>query len=302
MDGLSAILDQIKLKSAVYFNSAFSPSWGMDVPTGPFGQFHIVVEGACCFKCHSQETTELHAGDILIFPNGTSHWLAHTAKSIKVNGQEVVSSVQEGHSMFAGDESATRLICGHFEFDRTVNHPFLTSLPDLIHIKDIDSEKFSWILNIANLLISETDDKGTGSTEIVERLAEALFISALRYYISLNNDLPFLAALYDQKISAALQQMHSYPEKDWSLDNLSLEAGMSRTSFANHFRNKVGQTPMYYLTQWRMIIAQRILKESVESIASIAVKVGYGSEIAFSRAFKKVVSKTPGKFRRSLAI
>ena len=218
-----------------------------------------------------------------------------------MDGQEVVFSVQQGKSVFDSDDSATRLICGHFEFDRTVNHPFLSSLPNIIHINNIDSGKFSWILNIANLLITETDDQATGSTEIVERLAEALFISTIRYYIATNNDLPFMAALYDQKISAALQQMHSYPEKDWSLASLSVEAGMSRSSFANHFRNKVGQTPMHYLTQWRMLLAQRILEESEESIASIATRVGYGSEIAFSRAFKKVVSQTPGKFRRQLA-
>jgi AraC-like DNA-binding protein len=301
MDGLSAVLDQIKLNSVVYFKSAFAPSWGMDIPKGPFAQFHIIAEGDCWFKCEGEEAKSLTAGDILIFPNGTAHWLAHTAKAKKINGQEVVSSIQQGKSVFDGSNTATTLICGHFELDRSVAHPFLSSLPDVIHIKNIEDSGFSWILNIANLLITETQADATGSKIIVQRLAEALFISAVRYYIAQDHDRPFLAALYDQKISTILQLIHAYPEKDWSVDNLSKEAGMSRTSFANHFRDKVGQTPMHYLTNWRMIIAQRILGESEEPIAEIAERVGYGSEPAFNRAFKKVVSQTPAKFRRTHA-
>ena len=301
MDGLSPVLDQIRLNSVVYFKSNFAPSWGMDVHQGPFAQFHIVVEGDCCFKCDGEETKALTAGDIIIFPNGTAHWLAHTANSKKLHGQEVVSSIMQGRSVFQTEHSATTLICGHFEFDRSVDHPFLKSLPDIIHIKNIEGSGFSWILNIANLLITETHTDSTGSSVIVERLAEALFISAIRYYIDQNHDQPFMAALYDQKISTTLQLIHASPEKEWSLENLSKEAGMSRSSFANHFRDKVGQTPMHYLTNWRMLIARRILEESQEPIAEIAEKVGYGSEPAFSRAFKKVVHQTPSGFRRGRA-
>ena len=300
MDGLSAVLDQIKLNSVVYFKSAFAPSWGMDVPQGPFAQFHIIAEGKCYFKCDGEELKNLTAGDILIFPTGTAHWLAHTPKAKKINGQEVVSSVQQGKSVFDGSNTATTLICGHFEFDRSVAHPFLSSLPDIIHIKKIEDNGFSRILDIANLLITETQTDSSGSKIIVQRLAEALFISALRHYISQDHDQPYFAALYDHKISTALQLIHACPEKDWSVDNLSKEAGMSRTSFANHFRDKVGQTPMHYLTNWRMLIARRILEESEEPIAEIAERVGYGSEPAFNRAFKKIVNQTPAKFRRDL--
>ena len=298
MDGLSAVLDQIRLNSVIYFKSAFAPDWGMDVPQGPYAQFHIIAEGECCFKCTGEATKELTAGDILIFPNGTAHWLAHNLQAKKINGQEVVSSIQQGNSIFSGNHTATTLICGHFEFDRSVDHPFLASLPDIIHIKNIEATGFSWILNIADLLIAETQTDSTGSKIIVQRLAEALFISAIRFYIAQHHNQPFLAALYDQKISATLQQIHASPEKDWSVDNLSKEAGMSRTSFANHFRDKVGQTPMHYLTNWRMLIAQRILEESEEPIAEVAEKIGYGSEQAFNRAFKKVVRQTPAKYRR----
>jgi AraC-like DNA-binding protein len=301
MDGLSAILDLIRLKSVVYFKSTFGPSWGMDVTPGPYAQFHLIAEGECCFKCGDEETAKLSAGDILIFPNGTAHWLAHTPEADKLNGQEVISAIQQGKPVFAGDHAATTLICGHFEFDRTVNHPFLTTLPDIIHIKNIEAGGFSWLLDIANLLIQETQTEASGSRIISRRLAEALFISAIRYYASQHQQHPFLAALYDQKISATLQLIHAYPGRDWSLENLSQEVGMSRTSFANHFRNKVGLTPMHYLTDWRMLIAQRILEESEEPIAKIAERVGYGSEVSFSRAFKKHVDQTPAGFRRALA-
>jgi AraC-like DNA-binding protein/quercetin dioxygenase-like cupin family protein len=298
MDGLSAVLDQIKLNSVVYFKSAFAPDWGMDVQQGPYAQFHIIAEGGCCFKCEGHETKELTAGDILIFPNGTAHWLAHTPGAPKINGHEVVSSVKQGKSVFASNHSATTIICGHFEFDKSVDHPFISSLPDIIHIQDIEEGGFAWILSIANLLVAETEEITTGSQSIVRRLAESLFISAIRYYVAQNHDQPFLAALYDQKISAVLQLIHACPEKMWSLNNLSKEAGMSRSSFANHFRNKVGQTPMHYLTHWRMLTAQRILEESDKSIAEVAELVGYGSEISFGRAFKKHLQQTPAGFRR----
>lgn len=300
MDGLSGILDQIRLKSVIYFKSEFAPDWGMDVPQGPFAQFHIIAEGACCFKCGGEEK-DLNAGDILIFPNGTAHWLAHSATSRKINGQEVASSIMQGNSIFAGDHHATTMICGHFEFDRKLDHPFLSALPDIIHISRIKSNKFSHLVAIADLLINETNTSSTGTNIISQRLAEALFISAIRYYIDQEHDLPFLAALYDERISATLEQMHAYPELDWTLESLGREAGMSRTSFANHFREKVGQTPLHYLANWRILIAQRILVESEYSIAEVAEKVGYGSEAAFNRAFKKHINQTPARFRRNPA-
>jgi AraC-like DNA-binding protein len=299
MDGLSAILEQIKLKSVIYFKSDFGPDWGMDVPQGPFAQFHIIAEGNCCFMCDG-EVRNLQVGDILIFPNGTAHWLAHSAKSKKIAGNDVVASIWQGKSVFADDQHATTLICGHFEFDRSIDHPFLCALPDIIHIDSIMSKEFSSVLTIANLLVSETNSSSTGSNIISQRLAEALFISAIRYYIEQEHSLPFMSALYDQRISTVLQQMHAYPEQDWTLDNLCKEAGMSRTSFANNFRDKVGQTPLQYLTNWRMLIAIRILEESHYSIAEVAEKVGYSSEPAFTRAFKRHLNQTPARYRRKL--
>lgn len=299
MDGLSAVLDQIRLKSTIYFKSAFKPFWGMEIPQGPFAQFHIIAEGDCCFQYGNEDPQQLHAGDILIFPNGTAHWLAHRREAPKLNGQEVVTSVQQGKSVFYGQHTATTIICGHFEFDRTVDHPFITSLPDIIHIGDMEHNDHKRLVSLADLLVQETQREAIGSNIISQRLAEALFINAIRYYIEQAHEQPFMAALFDQKISSVLQQIHAYPEKDWSLDNMSRVAGMSRSSFANHFREKVGQTPGQYLTNWRMLLAQRILSESEYPIDEIAEKVGYSSEPSFTRAFKKHLQQTPAKFRRA---
>lgn len=298
MDVLSDILKKIKLSSAVYFKSDFSAPWGMDIPKGAFAQFHIVTKGQCLLKTKGQ-SIQLFTGDIVMFPLGASHWLADNEDSKRHNGQEVVQSILRGESLFEGDKISTTLVCGHFEFDKNMGHPFVKALPAIIHITDAEKKEFLWLESIANLVIQEAGNEQSGSHIIVNKLGEILFIYTLRAYIQNNTSKKgFLAAIQDDRISSVLKVIHASPEKDWPLESLAQLAGMSRTSFANRFKILIGDTPFNYLTQWRLLQAKELLIESGKPVGEIAEEVGYQSEAAFNRVFKRRVNQTPLKFRQ----
>jgi len=299
MDVLSDILSKIKLASVVYFKSDFSDPWGMDVSKGPFAQFHIVTKGQCILRTKDKSIT-LFTGDIVVFPLGASHWLANNEQSKRYNGKEVVESILSGKSLFEGDKLATTLVCGHFEFDATMDHPFIKELPSIIHITDTDLNQFSWLKNIADLIIQEAGKELSGSNVIVNKLGEVLFIHTLRAHIEKNtSNKGFIAAMQDDRISKVLKEIHSSPQNNWHLNSLSQIAGMSRTSFTNRFKVLIGDTPFNYLTRWRLLQAQEFLKESNYSIGEITERVGYQSEAAFNRVFKRKVGQTPLKFRQN---
>ena len=298
MDVLSSVLEKIQLKSAVYFKSDFTAPWGMNVPTGSFAQFHIVVNGRCLLNL-DDEILDLSQGDLVVFPHGSGHWLADQASSERENGRAVVNAIWEGRPIFSGKEVCTTLICGHFEFDRNISHSFLHELPFLIHIKSSDYEGGNLLGKVYPMLVEESENTYSGSELIVRKLGEILFIHILRIYIENKNPKEgFLAALKDKRISKALKVIHQQPERSWQLESLAQAAGMSRTGFCTHFKAILGKTPYTYLTDWRMLQAQLLLRDGEKPIGEIAEMVGYQSEAAFNRAFKKRIKKTPLKFRQ----
>lgn len=302
MDGLSDVLEKIRLSSAIYFQSDFPVPWGMDVPNGPFAQFHIVTDGKCLLKTRN-DLIKLSEGDLVVFPKGTEHWLADSLSSNKSPGMEVVQSIVSGDPIFQGNHVSTSLVCGHFEFDRTVKHGLIDSLPELIYITKTEMEEKDWLQNIVSLVILETKNTRQGNEVVVRKLGEILFIHALRAYIDQNEITEgFLAALKDDRISSSLKLMHDAPGESWTLDSLARKVGMSRTSLSNKFRDLVGETPMNYLTNWRILTAKELLKESDLPVREVAHKMGYQSEAAFNRAFKDRVQVTPLKFRNASRI
>ncbi|RLD21495.1 MAG: hypothetical protein DRI69_03915 [Bacteroidetes bacterium] len=298
MDVLSDVLERVRLSSAVYFKSDFSAPWGMDIPNGPFAQFHIVTRGQCVLKARSIETT-LFTGDIVVFPRGNSHWLADTESSERKGGMEVVQAIMGGKSLFEGDNTSTTLICGHFELDRSVDHPIIKELPEIILITDAERKEISWLENMTNLIIQEAGSDRLGSNLIVTKLGEVLFVHVLRAYIMRNkSEKGFLAAIQDERIGRVLHAMHTSPEEDWQLNTLARIAGMSRTGFSNKFKDLLGETPLTYITNWRILKAKELLTSSKKTVGEIAGAVGYQSEAAFNRVFKKRVLQTPLKYRQ----
>lgn len=302
MDILSDILSKVKLTSVVYFKSDFSEPWGMEISKGPFAQFHMITKGQCVLKT-KEKSIQLFAGDIVVFPFGASHWLANNEKSKRYQGQEVIESILSGKSLFEGSKLSTTLVCGHFEYDKNLDHPFIKELPGIIHIDDAYLKQFSWLKAIMDMLIAEAGKEQPGSSAIVNKLGEILFVYVLRAFIERNQMTSgFFAAIQDERISRVLAAIHSESHANWNLNQLAQIAGMSRTSFANHFKTLTGETPFNYITQWRLLLAKELLKSSRFSVGEIAEQVGYQSEAAFNRIFKKRVSQTPLKFRQSALV
>lgn len=298
MDALSDILEKIKLSSAVYFQSDFSSPWGMDIPAGPFAQFHIVTEGECLLRT-PDKVVEFSAGDVVVFPHGAAHWLADSVESEKVEGMKVVQSIISGNPVFTGEEISAKVVCGHFEFDRTTKHAFIETLPNLIYVTKSEIDEKDWLKSIVTLVVDESSEVRLGNEVIIRKLGEILFIHVIRAYIE-QNDIAsgFLAALKDTRISSSLKLIHNSPGENWTLDSLARSVGMSRTSLSNKFKELVGETPMNYLTDWRILSAKELLRDSDMSIREVAHQIGYQSETAFIRVFKNRVAMTPLKYKK----
>lgn len=301
MDALSTVLEALKFKGVVYNKVVFTASWGIDILPNSNSQFWRVLKGKCFIKAPDEPMIELKEGDFVFMPHGQPHWLASSPDSKRVVSSEFVKARDSGRPMFVGDSEETIIVGGHFEFDSTPLHPFIKGLPQVIYMTKLHAAGMnSWLQQTATLLFDEANHERPGSKLILSRLAEVAFVHLIRAYLEQTENISgFLAALKDERISVALKLMQEFPEREWTLDSLSEEAGMSRTLFFNKFKELVGETPMSYLTNWRIIKAKEFLLGGKENISDVALKVGYRSEAAFNRIFKTKVNETPANFRRS---
>lgn len=303
MDSLSDSLDLVRLRGVVYFRKRFAAPWGMDMPGGPVAQFHYVARGHCVLMQPGQEAPlALGTGDIVVLMRGDVHTLADTPTSPRISGLKVLAAHQAGNAVLDGDGEPTVLVCGHFELDRRYRHPMLDELPPLIHLAHPEPERRTWLDSIAEAIMAEAAADAAGGDLVINRLAEVLFVHVFRRYIA-ETDIAHghLAALKDPRLVRALDHLHGRPDQSLNLADLAAAAGMSRSAFAERFRRVVGMTPMRYLTDWRMLKARALLEAGDLSIAEASARVGYASEAAFARAFKKQFGTPPGKVRRGLA-
>lgn len=245
----------------------------------------------------------LHCGDLVAFPHGDAHALVDSPDGIALPAEHIIEGQNldnYGPVVYGGNGLPATILCGYFRYDRENRHPLLAALPPLIHIRQADSYEFTWLQTALNFMIHETRTARPGAEVVVDRLVEVLFIQMVRAYIE-QSQMPagILAAICDKQIGAALHQMHHAPAHAWTLDSLARHAGMSRSAFVSRFNQLVNQTPMQYLTFWRMQKARKLLTEARLSTSAVAELVGYQSEAAFSKAFKKVVGTGPGAFRRT---
>ena len=300
-DALSDILRAMRLRSVVYFRSDFPPSWGMELRQGGPARFHIVVRGGCWLGSSAMERPRLlSTGDIVLFPFGDDHWMAEHEESKRYPGEEVTEAIWSDRSLFQGEGISTTLLCGHFEFNSGFDSPLLKELPSLIHVQGTERDELTWLEAATNAIIQETGSDRPGSDVVAERLAELLFIQVIRSHIIRHTPKTgLLAALGDTQIAGALDLIHGQLANPWTLESLAGAVGMSRSAFAARFRDVLGLTPMTYLTDWRMTKAQIFLEETDRTILDIAGQVGYSSEAAFNRAFKRKFGRTPGSVRRA---
>ncbi len=297
------VLSQLRLKGSIFLHAEFYAPWGIEIPKDHSAILHIVTAGSCWLTTLGYgDAILLSCGDLVLFPRGHAHCLLHSMQGIATPASKIFSSrtlLKEGPVQFGGTGMMTRFLCGEFQFDKSADHPLIESLPDMIHIKSSESQEFSWLLNASYLLQDEAESVRPGSSAIMDRLSEVIFSQILRVYMETSQlEKGFFAALKDGIITNALQLIHRQSERKWTIAELAKECGTSRSGLADRFKHAIGETPITYLTRWRIQKAQDLLEQSRKSTAQIAEEVGYQSESAFAIAFKKITGKGPGQFRR----
>jgi len=320
MDVLSDVLATVRLTGAIFFDSTFRSAWVAEAPKAsivagrvmPNSQyvfyFHTLLEGSCWAELTDGSVDPIHlqAGDVVAFPMDDAHVLCSTigmraepdlAMYVHPIDHQLPYVVNQG----SGADSC-HFVCGYLGCDVRPYNPFIKSLPRVLHGRAAASQ--GWLSHLVRHAVSETDRRNAGGETVLAKLAELLFIEVIRQHI---DGLPmdsrgWLSGLRHPQISHALKLIHGRPAEDWSIERLAREVGLSRSVFADRFTHFAGVTPMQYVARWRMQLAARRLETPGISVAQVGAEVGYESEAAFNRAFKKIVGTPPGSWRRERSI
>jgi len=306
MDILNDIFDTLNLSGALYFRTDFSGPWAITVPDlDQAARFHLVVQGRCVIEFPSGNHLELNPGDLVLVPKGSTHIISDKLGRATAPLETVLdSSGYDGKGVLViGDrdtKSSTQLICGHFNFRKSADHPILRALPEYMTVTSAFRAEQVWLDDILRLLVRRLFEGDLGSTGVVKRLSESVFIELMRIGFSQSQRLTnILKAFSDKQVGNALELMHLSPENTWTVQQLAKEVGMSRSRFAEKFSQLMDIGPMGYLADWRIQKALFLLDSSKISVQQIALRTGYQSAAAFTRAFVMKVGSTPTEYRQN---
>jgi AraC-like DNA-binding protein len=318
-DTLSDVLRAVRLKGAVFFDVDTTAPWVAEAPPAnviaqavmPDSQhvieYHVITGGSCWANVIGHDTEPLHlkTGDVVAFPQGDAHVLSSEPG---MRGELDMNAFQRPENptqlpllmnLDGGGSERTHVVCGFLGCDARPFNPLLESLPRILHIGGTAPARSHWLDAFMRFALMETHEKRAGGSGILTKLGELMFVELVRHYVE---SLPeeskgWLGGLRDRYVGRALNLLHAQPTRDWTLDQLAKEVGLSRSSFAERFNAFVGTPPMQYLQRWRLQLAASRLAEGNAGIATIAAEIGYESEAAFSRAFKKAVGVPPAEWR-----
>src|SRR5919106_453335 len=294
-DALSDVLATVRFRSALLSRSEMTAPWGFAVAGRDFATFHLVLEGGG-FVDVAGRRLRIEAGDLVILPQGNDHAVRDAPDSRVTRLEDLISHAtmdSRGTLHTGGDGPRTVIVCGAFHFEEPATHPLLLGLPSLIYLRTRSASH--WVRTAVKFLKQESDGNRPGADLVITRLADVLFIEALRAHLASpeGRRSGLAAALRDPRVGKALGLIHRQLRSSWSVDRLAREAGMSRTAFSLRFRELMGESPMRYATRCRIDYAAGLLRASDESLSEVASRVGYGSEIGFGRAFKRLVGTSP---------
>jgi AraC family transcriptional regulator, alkane utilization regulator len=334
MDVLSEVLRVVRLSGAVHFVGEFSEPWAFEtsppqmaaarlkVPEGSVTPFHVCMEGRCTVVSGGLPPVLIETGDVIVFPRGDQHVMASEAKIAPVPIQRIYSRPSTERITvlkYGGGGHVSRFICGYLQSDQQFD-PLLSSLPAVLCVRARDGRillethdeggsrlhtierprELEWWSATVRFLIGETAAPGPGNRAVLARLAESLFVELLRWLFRHSvRGHGWLAGLRDPQVGRVLSLLHALPNRPWTVDELAREVGYSRAALAKRFRELVGQSPIQYLASWRMHLARDLLRESTLGIGEIAGRIGYESEAAFNRAFRRAVGLPPAAWRLS---
>lgn len=286
---LSDMLSSLRLKAEIFKQGSYCGAWALDAGDVPHAVFHLIGRGqAWVHRAGEHEPLAVRGGDLVMFPRGGWHQLSGTPTR------------QPGMCLeTTGDGPYTTVLCASVQFDAGPLNTVMQALPPAIVVRSEDRSTSAELHGLARLMVAEYEAAGPGRQGVLDRLAEAMFVLVLRHQMQHAPELKgFLGALKDERVARTLTALHATPGKNWAVDSLAREAGMSRTVFAERFAALMGQSPMQYLTAWRMHLADQMLRARRSSVAQIAERLGYQTETSFRRAFKRVRGVGPGDVRR----
>lgn len=316
MDVLSEVLSAIRLEGALFFNAEFTAPWCLS-SSGAAGiapllpsqgahviPFHFLTDGRAYASLEGGDRVELSAGDIVIFPGGDCHLLGNGLPQRPVDSfRTFAKNLADGLKLvrFGGGGEVTRFVCGYMACDPRLCEVLLTGLPRILRVPVASGPAGEWIEKSIRFSVGESSGSGAGSSLVLGKLSEVLFVETLRRYIS---SLPvgqtgWLAGVRDPNLAKALALLHRDPARQWSVEGLAKEVGLSRTRLAERFRHFLGMSPIAYLTEWRMKLGAEALQATGKSVVEVALEVGYNSEAAFNRAFKRIYNTPPAQFRQT---
>jgi len=326
-DALSDVLRAVRLRGALFYYIEGAAPWVAEAPpardvipaimpgAGHMIEFHGVVEGACWAAVVGESPLRLEAGDVVLFPQGDPHVMSSAPGmrapavdrslyfsprppqlpyALSMREAQVTTARLDG----GGRERAT-IVCGFLGLDAKPFNPLLAALPRVLLVPGHTLGAESWVTTFLRVVVAESNQRRPGGEAVLERMSEMLFVEVLRRHV---DSLPpeqtgWLAGMRDPGVGRALALLHGRPAEPWTLERLSAEAGLSRSSLHERFAHFIGQPPMQYLTRWRMQLASGLLRDTRAKLVEVSLRVGYESEAAFSRAFKREVGLSPGAWR-----
>lgn len=314
MDALSDVLRAVRLTGAIFFDIRASEPWVAETPPGgsiveamfPGAEhlvcYHVITQGSCWASVASEPPMALSAGDIIVFPHGDTHVLSSVPGLRRPPDLTLYRRPDDGRlpftlSMGDGPVASAAFVCGFLGCDARPFNPLLTALPRVLRVHDQSGGPLDSLVRFA---LAESKASRVGGEGVLGRLSELMFVEVVRRHLE---TLPpertdWLAGLRDPFVGRALAMLHRHPARSWDLVSLARAIGLGRSALAERFTQFVGQPPMHYLANWRIQLAANALRSGNESVAAIAHQVGYESEAAFSRAFKKAVGSPPSEWRK----
>ena len=315
MDALSEAMRAVRVTSALFFNGEFASPWRFATPAqdqvaptvSPDSErlvlFHLVTDGHATARTAGHDEISLTAGDIVVFPHGDAHemWNGRTSKLFPA--ARLLPKLAKGEmaaEKWGGKGPVTRIICGYLGCERHAESLFLSGLPAIFKINVRSGPAGAWIESAIRHCVGDLESQRAGRSAILAKLAETLFVETLCRYM---DELPpegtgWLAAARDPKVGQALALLHRDPSRAWTLPDLARASGTSRTVLADRFARLIGETPLAYLARWRLQLGARRLLTTNRKVLQIAYDVGYESEAAFSRAFRRAFGAPPARYRR----
>lgn len=328
-DPLSDVLRHVQIRAAVFYYVNLGPSWAVEASSASHiaaavlpgatqvMEFHLFARGAGWACVDGLDPVRIAEGDIVVFPQGDQHvlcsdlsirpfrrdpaWVRSTAtqpRPMPITYHQGANELVVAHPM---QEAQTVLVCGFLGCDTRMFKPFFASLPRILHVPA--NRNSPWMAAVVDQAARESNGRTPGGSAVLERLSEMMFVDTVRRYLE---DLPdgetgWFAAARDRYVGNAIAAIHGKPDHDWTVEELGRVAGLSRSAFHSRFLQLLGYPPAQYVARWRIQLGAELLRTSQRSLLSIAHEVGYGSEPAFCRAFKRIVGQAPAAWRRSLS-